>query len=112
MFRAGKDGYRARQCRAWIEQFSGVIDCTADFAGIAILIGRSTLRASALNITVGQKHRLDRIKELFDFAHINQTCVAQRQIDSLREFNVLWRVRRVPVVEPDIETVQAGRPFS
>ena len=76
MIRSRKDRRCARQSGTRIDQFGGVVDRAAYFAGVAVLVGCTTFRASALDVSIGQKHRLDRIEELFNFAHINKARVA------------------------------------
>ena len=92
MIRSCKDRRCASQRRSWIDQFGGVIDRAAYLAGVAVLVGGTTFRASALDVSIRQKHRLDRIEELFNLAHINQARIAQGSVDRLGEFDVFGGV--------------------
>ena len=100
----GERGYR-------IVQFGRRIDGAAILAVVAILAGGAAARALALDVAVGQEHALDRVKELFDRALLDQAGGAQPPVDVLREEGVFRRVGRVPVVEANVKAIQVARPI-
>ena len=97
---------RAGQRRVRMLQLGRRIDRAADLAGVAVLVLRAAARALALDVAVGQEHRLHRVEELLDGARRDQLVPAQREVDVLRQPVVLRAVGRMPVVELDVEAVE------
>ncbi len=109
MLRGSQFRLRTRQHRIRILQLGRRIHGAAHFTGIPVLVGRSAARALALHVAVGQEHALDRIEQLLDRADRDQLVLAQAHVDSLGQLGVLRRFGRVPMVEPDLETLQRAR---
>ena len=70
-----------------------------------VLVLGATTRALALDVAIRQEHLLDGIVELLDLFRGDERrlAVAQAPVDVLRELDVLRRVRRVPVIEAQVE---------
>ena len=75
----------------------------AHLAGVAVLVLGPALRAFALDEAVGQEHLLDRVVVLLDRAHLDQAGGLEFLVDVLGVEARLVRVRRVVVVEFDME---------
>src|SRR5690606_29927837 len=84
------------------------VDRAADLARVAVLVGRAASRAFPLDVAISQEHALDRIVELLDLATIDEAGLLERQVDALREFDVLGGIGAVPMVEGDMEAVVVG----
>ena len=100
---------RAGQRRVGVLQVGRRVHRAADLAAVAVLVLRAALRALALDVAVGQEHRLHRIEELLDGSGGDERtvgAVAQRAVDGVGEFGVFGRVGRVPVVELDVKAVE------
>ena len=72
MLAAAQFGLCAGERRIGMAQVGGRINGAADFAVVAILVGRVAFGAFALDIPVGQKHAFLRVEKLLDGAHFNQ----------------------------------------
>ena len=101
----------ARDHRVRVQQVGGRVGRAADFARVAVLVLRAALRAFALDEAVRQEHFLDRVIRLFDVARFDQALFLQGEIDALRQLAVLFRIRRVVVVERNVETVEVALVF-
>ena len=109
MFRFLHHRRRARQGRFRILQVGRRIHRAAAFAVVAVLIGRATARAFALDVAVGQEHRFDRVEKLLDGALFNEAGGLELAVDVLREKSVFVGVGRMPVIEFDVEAVKVLR---
>src|SRR5690606_30530704 len=89
--------------RARFLQFGGRIGRAAGLAVVAVLVGRAAARADALDVAVGQEHRLDRVVELLDRAAFDVAACLERAVEALGQFPVLGRVGGVVAVEVDAE---------
>ena len=83
----------------------------AGFAGVAVLVLRTAFRALALDVAVGQEHFLHRVEELLDGAHLDQPGGLQLGIDVVGEEARFFGVRRMVVVEGDVEAGEVARVF-
>ncbi len=99
-------GPRAGQHRIRIDQIGRCVSRAACLAVVAVLILRTAHRTRALDVTVRQEHAFDRIVKLLDRARRNQIVCLQPRVNRLRQCDVFRRIRRVPVIERDIESVQ------
>ena len=72
MLAAAQFGLCAGERRIGVAQVGGRINGAADFAVVAILVGRVAFGAFAFDIPVGQKHAFLRVEKLLDGAHFNQ----------------------------------------
>ena len=111
MLRGAQFRYRAGHRRIGIFQVGGRIGCTADFAGIAVLVFRTTFRALALNEAVGQKHQFNGIKILLYAARFNQAVGFQRQINLLGIFTRLRRMCGVIVIKANVKAGEIAGMF-
>ena len=102
----------AGQRRVGVLQRGGGVHAAAVLAGVAVLVLGAAVRALALDVAVGEEHALHRVVELLDRLDVHQTRRLQLAVDVLRQLGVLRRVRRVPVVERDMEALQIGLPAS
>ena len=64
------------------------------------------LGALTLDVTVGQEHALDGVKELFDLTGADQALSLEGLVNALRQLDIFGGVGRVPVIKPDMKTVQ------
>ena len=100
---------RARQRRIRIDQIGRRIDGSAHFARIAVLILCAADGTSALDVAVRQKYRFHRIVELLDRLRVDESRALQSPVDILRQLDVLGRVRRMPVIEAQVEAFDVLR---
>ena len=98
--------FRAGQCRVRIDQVGRRIHRTAVFARVAVLVLGAALGALSLDVAVGEKHVLHRIVELLDRLVVSEARGSELAVDVLRQFGVLGRIGRMPVVEADVKSVQ------
>ena len=70
------------------------------------MVWRAAARAFALDVTVGQKHALDRVKKLLDGLGGDQAIGAQREVNLTGEFMVFRRVGGMPMVKRDIKAIE------
>ncbi len=91
---------------ARIDQVRGAVGRSADLAGIAVLIGRTTAGAGAAHVPIGQRHPVRLAVSLLDLTLDNGAGLFQPPEDQLAERPVLGRMRRVVVVEPHVEAVE------
>ncbi len=103
-------GPRAGQRRVGVDEVGRRVGRAAVLAGVAVLVRRAALGAGALDVAVGQEHRLDRVVELLDRLGVDEAARVEPTVDVLRQLDVLGRVGRVPVVEADVEAVEVLRP--
>ena len=103
---------RAGDGRIRVLQVGRRVEDAAGFARVGVLVLRPALRAFALDVAIRQEHLLHRVVELLDRFRRDQRghAIAQPAIDVLRQLDVLRRVGRVPVIEADVESVEALRP--
>ena len=94
--------------RVRILQIGGRVGGAAVLAVVAVLVGGAALGALALDVAVGQEHRLDRIVELLHRARADGATHAQRGVDRLGDRLVLGTVRRVVVIEGDAEFLEVA----
>ena len=94
--------------RIGVLQVGRCVDRPAHFARIAVLILRATFRAFAFDVAVRQKHFLDRIEKLLDLARRDEFARFELFVNFVRERNVLWRMRGVPVVVTHQEVIPVG----
>jgi hypothetical protein len=73
------------------------------------LIFGVTVRAFALHVAIGEEHLFDRIEELLDRLHVDQARFLELQVDVGRQLGVFRRMRRVPVIERNMKTLQIFR---
>ena len=76
------------------------------------MILRPAFGALAFDVAIGEEHVLHGIVELLDSPLVYELCTIQAPIDVLRQLRVLRRVRRIPVVELDVETLEILRALS
>ena len=92
-----------------VNQVGGRIDGATGLARVAVLIFGMTFRALAFDVSVRQKHALDRIKKLLNLACFDQSSFAQFEVNTLGELDVFRRIRGVPVIELDMKALQILR---
>ncbi len=95
--------------RVRVLQFGRRVGGAAGLAVVAVLVLGAALRALALDEAVGQEHLLDRVVELLDGAHLDQAGRLELQVDVVGAGAGLVRVRRVVVVEADVEAGEIAR---
>ena len=78
----------------------------ANFAVVAVLILGVALRALALDETVRQEHVLERVVELFDGAHLDQSGRLEFAVDGFGVFSGFCAVGAAVVVERHMEAVE------
>jgi hypothetical protein len=99
----------AGERRARVPERGGRVHGAAVLAGVAVLVLRAAVWALALDVAVGKEHALQRVEELLDALGVDQAAALQLAVDVLRELDVLRGIRRMPVVEGDMEALQIAR---
>ncbi len=94
---------RARHHRARVFQFGRRIGRAADFAVVAVLVGRAAVRALALDVAVGQEHLADGIEQLLDRSDADVAVGFERSVDRFGQRTVARAVGRVVVIEANKE---------
>ena len=90
-----------------IFQIGRRVHSAAGFAGIAVLIFRTALRAFAFDVAIRQKHIFHRIKKLFDATSRDQLrVITQTTIDFLRERMIFFAIGGVPIVKRNMEAIE------
>ena len=100
-----------RQGRVRVDQVGRRIDRAANLAVVAVLVSGVALGTFAFDKAIRQEHVLLGVEELLDRLGLDQRAVrvvAQIAVNLLRQFVVLWRIGRVPVVKADVKAVQIG----
>ena len=82
------DGFRPGDDRVRLDQVGRAVRLAADFAGIAVLVLAVAVRAFALDETIRQEHRLDRIVELLDRPRFGVAARNERVPDAIGEIAV------------------------
>ncbi len=100
---------RPRYCRQRILQVGRAVGGAAGLAVVAVLVRRAALRTFALDEAVRQEHVLHRVVQLRDRLHLDESGVLQRKINLRGEYAVFLRMRRVVMVEADVETREVAR---
>ena len=94
--RAGNDGHRVDEVRRRIGR-------PAILATVAVLVRGSASRAGSLDVPVGQEHAGLLVESLPHAASRDMACLDERFVHADREPAVLLGMRRVVVVEADVE---------
>src|SRR5690606_23991394 len=94
--------------RARVDQVGRAVGGAAGLAVVAVLVRRLALGAGALDVAVGQEHRLDRVVELLDRAALDAATRVQRGVEALGQGAVLVRMGRVVPVEVDPEVLEVA----
>ena len=87
-----------------VDQIGRRVGCPADLAAVAVLVGRLAARAGTTNEAIGQEHALDRVVGLPDGAPLDVTTIAQPLVDVCRNGAILGRMRRMVIIESNVET--------
>src|SRR5690554_159352 len=98
----GGAGYR----RAWINQLSRRVGCTAGLTVVTILVIRLALRAGAFDKPVCEKHVLLGIERLGNLTRRNVAVLLQLTIDVFRKVAILFRMGGVIVVKADMKPAE------
>ncbi len=68
-----------------------------------------TVGALAFDVTIGKKHVLERIEELFHRLHVDEPGFLELAVDAYRQLDVFRRMRGMPVVETQVKALQIPR---
>jgi hypothetical protein len=106
VLRFALDGAGAGQHGDRVQQFRRAIGRAADFAAVAVLVGRAAARAGAAHEAIRQEHAFLLVEGLADGAGLDVPAGLQRSEDFLDDRAVLGGVGAVVVVELDVEACE------